>query len=183
VSGSADAWAYGKVGTLTITVTPANAAGTVTVTNDKGEFLGNATITGGAGTLALPVKSLKPGTHTVTLNYLGNSTHKASSGTATVEVTKATPKVVVKTDKTIKKGDKAKVVVKVTADDSVPVRGRVKLVIKGTDQEYVVKVEDGKAVFKLSAFTKTGDYTLRVRYLGTPLLEKVTKKLDITVKK
>jgi 5'-nucleotidase len=53
VTGSADAFAYGKVGTLTITVTPADTAGTVTVTSDKGEFLGNATITGGAGTLAL----------------------------------------------------------------------------------------------------------------------------------
>ena len=131
VSGAAESLAYGKTGSLAITVSPATAAGTVTVKSDKGDTLGTTTITAGAGTLALAAKSLKPGTHTLTLAYAGNSTHQASTGTASVVVTKAEPTVKVKRDKTVQKGDESKVVVKVTAPDDVVVGGKVKLVIKG----------------------------------------------------
>jgi 5'-nucleotidase len=183
VSGSAASFAYGKTGSLAITVSPATAAGTVTVTTDKGATLGAATITGGSGSLALAAKGLKPGTHTLTLAYAGNSTHKASTGTVSVQVTKPEPKVKVKRDKTVEKGDKSKVVVKVTAPDDINVGGKVKLVIKGTGKSFTAKVVDGKAVFELPAYTKTGTYTLRVKYLGTNLLESVTKKVNVTVVK
>ena len=98
-------------------------------------------------------------------------------------VTKAEPKVKVKRDKTVQKGDESKVVVKVTAPDGVVVGGKVKLVVKGTDKSFTAKVVEGKAVFELPAFTKTGSYTLRVKYLGSSVLEAVTKKVGITVEK
>jgi 5'-nucleotidase len=183
VSGSAKSFAYGKTGSLAITVSPATAAGTVTVTTDKGVTVGTATITGGKGSLALAAKGLKPGTHTLTLAYAGNSTHKASTGTVSVQVTKPEPKVKVKRDKTVEKGDKSKVVVKVTAPDDIEVGGKVKLVIMGTGKSFTAKVVDGKAVFELPAYAKTGTYTLQVKYLGTKLLDSVTKKVNVTVVK
>ena len=89
----------------------------------------------------------------------------------------------VKVDKTITKGDGTKVVVKVTAPDGVEVKGKVKLVIKGTGKEFTAKVVDGKAVFDLPKFTKVGTFTLRAVYLGSDLLTKADKQVDVTVTK
>ena len=83
----------------------------------------------------------------------------------------------------MQKGEESKVVVKVTAPDDVFVGGKVKLVIKGTDKSFTAKVVDGKAVFELPAYKKAGDYTLRVKYLGTSVLTSVTKKVGVTVEK
>ena len=38
-------------------------------------------------------------------------------------------------------------------------------------------------MFELPAYKKTGDYTLRVKYLGTSVLTSVTKKVGVTVEK
>ena len=73
--------------------------------------------------------------------------------------------------------------VKVTAPDGVKVKGKVKLVIKGTGKEFTVKLEDGKAVFKLPAFSSVGDFTLKANYLGSPLLKKDNKSVKVEVTK
>ena len=183
VGGSAPSFAYGKAGSLAITVSPATAAGTVTVTSETGAALGTATITAGKGTLVLAAKALEPGTHTLTLAYAGNATHKASTGTTSVLVTKAGPKVKLKVDKTITKGKGTKAVVRVTAPDGVEVTGKVKLVIKGTGKEFKAKVVNGKAVFDLPKFTKAGTFTLRAVYLGSDLLTREVDKVDVKVSK
>ena len=126
VTGSAAAFAYGTAGSLAITVSPATASGTVTVT-EGGASLGTATITNGAGTLALAAKALKPGTHLLVLGYSGNATHLGSTNTIAVLVNKAGPKVKVKVDGTLTKGEGTKAVVKVSAPDGIEVTGKVKL--------------------------------------------------------
>jgi hypothetical protein len=102
----------------------------------------------------------------VTLNYLGNSTHKASSGTATVEVTKAEPHVKVKRDKTVQKGDESKVVVKVTAPDGVSVAARSSC---GQGRGQVVHGQGRRRQggVRAASFHQDRHYTLRVKYLGS----------------
>ena len=182
VTGSAAAFAYGTAGSLAITVSPATASGTVTVT-EGGTALGTATITNGAGTLALAAKALKPGTHLLVLGYSGNATHLGSTNTIAVLVDKAGPKVKVKVDRDLTKGEGTKAVVKVSAPDGIEVTGKVKLVIKGTGKSFKAKVVDGKAVFDLPKFTKAGTFTLRAVYLGNDLLTRGEKQVDVTVTK
>ncbi len=183
LSGSAPSFAYGRAGTLSVSVSPAAASGSVAVVTETGASLGTATVTGGSGSLALAAKALKPGTHRLTLAYAGNSTYAASSTSVVVLVTKAGPKVKVKVDRTITKGDGTKAVVKVTAPDGIVVSGKVKLVVKGTDTVLKAEVVAGKAVFKLPKFTKAGGVTLRAVYLGSDLLDRVVKKVTLTVTK
>ena len=66
--------------------------------------LGTATITNGAGTLALAAKSLKPGTHILTLGYAGNATHLARPTPSRCWSTKAGPKVTASGDPVDRQG-------------------------------------------------------------------------------
>ena len=183
LSGSAASFAYGQPGTLSVSVSPAAASGSVEVTTETGAALGTATVTAGSGQLALVAKALKPGTHRLTLKYLGNSTYAASTTSVAVLVTKAGPKVKVKVRRTVHKGHGTRAVVKVIAPDGIEVTGKVKLKIKGTHTVLKAKLVRGKAVFDLPKFTKAGKVTLRAVYLGSDLLNKVSKKVSITVTK
>ena len=135
--------------------------------------------------MTLAPKALKPGTNKLTLKYLGTSVFAPSTSVISVLVTKPKPKVKVKVDKTVDKGDKTKVVVKVNAPDDIKVKGKIKLVIKGTGKTFTAKVVDGKAVFKLpaSTFTSVGKYTLKGKYLGSDLLQRAGKSVNIEVSK
>ena len=103
--------------------------------------------------------------------------------TISVLVQKAEPTIKVKVDKTVDKGDTTKVVVKMTAPDDIKVTGKIKLVIKGTGKSFTAKVVDGKAVFQLPSFTTVGTVTLRAIYLGSDLLLKADKSVNVTVTK
>jgi 5'-nucleotidase len=182
VAGSADAFAYGTTGTLSITVTPATAEGQVDVLDESGAKLGTATISAGSGTLSLAAAGLKPGVHTLTLKYLGTSKFAASQGTVDVKVKKAKPKVKVKVADSVDKAGGDKVVVRVTAPDGITVRGKVKLVIKGTGKSVTVKLVKGKAVIELPKIGQVGTFTLKAKYLGSALLTRAGKnvKVDVT---
>ena len=117
------------------------------------------------------------------LGYSGNATHLGSTNTIAVLVDKAGPKVKVKVDRDLTKGEGTKAVVKVSAPDGIEVTGKVKLVIKGTGKSFKAKVVDGKAVFDLPKFTKAGTFTLRAVYLGSDLLTRDDKQVDVTVTK
>ena len=184
VSGSAPSFVYGKTGTLSIQLSRPTADGSVEVLSATGAKLGTATITGGKGVFTLAAKSLKPGANTLTLKYLGTSAFAPSTADISVQVLKAGPKVKVKVDKTVDKGETTKVVVKVNAPDDIKVKGKIKLVIKGTGKSFTAKVVDGKAVFELPPkFTSVGKYTLKGKYLGSDLLERGSKSVNIEVSK
>jgi carbon monoxide dehydrogenase subunit G len=72
-----------------------------------------------------------------------------------------------------------KVVVRVTAANGVPVTGKVKLTIKGTGKEITVKLVKGKATFTLPKVSTAGTYTLKARYLGSSLLNKVADRQKV----
>ena len=95
---------------------------------------------------------------------------------------KAKPKVKVKVGDTVDKHGGDKVVVRVTAPDDIKVRGKVKLIIKGTGKSVTVKLVKGKAVFELPKIGRVGRFTLKAKYLGSALLTREGKnvKVDVT---
>ncbi len=183
VGGTIASTVYGKASTMGVVVSRPNATGQAQVVDEDGTVLATTTITAGQGTLTIPAKSLEPGVHQLTLKYLGSSEFAPSQSVVSARVVKAESTVKIKVDKTLDKTDPGKVVVKVTAPDGVKVKGKVKLVIKGTGKEFTVKLEDGKAVFKLPAFSSVGDFTLKANYLGSPLLKKDNKSVKVEVTK
>ena len=132
----APSFVYGKTGTLSVQLQAGRPDGSVEVISATGAKLGTATITGGKGVFTLAAKSLKPGANTLTLKYLGTSAFAPSTADISVQVLKAGPKVKVKVDKTVDKGETTKVVVKVNAPDDIKVKGKIKLVIKGTGKTF-----------------------------------------------
>ena len=88
VSGSAAPFAYGQAGTVAASVTPADATGTVELL-DGATTVSSGSLAGGSVDLTIPAGTLQPGTTTLTLSYLGDTTHAPSTGTVDVEVTAA----------------------------------------------------------------------------------------------
>ena len=181
VTGTAAAMVYGMTGTVSVKVVPATATGTVTV-SQGGVVLGSTTLAAGAGTVALAAKSLPAGTYTLALTYSGDATHKASTGTASLLVSKAKPTVKAKTKpkKVVVKKTRVKVVVKVAAEGYTPT-GKVKIRVAG--KTYRARVVDGKAVIKLKAFKRPGKYKAKVSYAGDANTETARTRVAIRVKR
>ncbi len=182
VGASVKPFTYGTAGSVSITVSRANATGQADVLDEDGTKLGTATITAGQGTLVLAAKSLQPGVHTLTVKYLGNAEFAASQSTVDARVLKAKPKVKLKVADQVSKHGGDKVVIKVSAANGVKVTGKVKLVIKGTGKSIKVKLVKGKAVFEMPKIGKVGTYTLKAKYLGSKLLKRAadSQKVDVT---
>jgi hypothetical protein len=181
VSGTATPFRYGDAGTLNLVISRPTATGQVDVFSDTGSKIGSATITAGKGVLTLAPKSLEPGVHTLTLKYLGTSVFAPSQGTVDVRVLKAKPHVKVKVDDTVDKAGGDKVVVRVTAPDDIKVRGKVKLIVGGTGKSVTVKLVKGKAVIELPKIGQVGTFTLKAKYLGSALLARAGKNVEVDV--
>ena len=179
VAGAVKTFPYGEAGLLTIAVSRSDANGSADVFDESGAKLGTATIVAGRGSLTLAAKSMLPGTHVLTVKYLGTNEFAPSQTTVTFKVRKATPKVKLKVADEVSKTGGDKVVVRVTAANGVPVRGKVKLTIMGTGKEITVKLVKGKATFELPKVSTAGTYTLRARYLGSSLLSKAADRQKV----
>jgi 5'-nucleotidase len=179
VAGAVKAFPYGEAGLLTIAVSRSDANGSADVFDESGAKIGTATISAGVGSLTLAAKSMLPGTHTLTVKYLGTNEFAPSQSTVTFKVRKATPTVKLKVADEVSKAGGDKVVVRVTAANGVPVTGKVKLTIKGTGKEITVKLVKGKATFTLPKVSTAGTYTLKARYLGSSLLNKVADRQKV----
>ena len=130
VAGASAPFTYGKLGTVVASVAPAAATGKVEVLQGN-DLIASGVLASGRATLVLPAKSLLPGTHQLTLRYVGDGGHKASSSTVEVTVDKVVPRMTVKAPSTVKKGKAPKVTVVLRAPDDVPVTGTVSIAIKG----------------------------------------------------
>ena len=166
---------------MAVKVAPATATGTVTLSL-AGTVIGSTTLTSGAGTIAVPAKALPPGTYTLALSYSGDAGHKASTGTVTHVVTKATPTLTAKAKpKVVKPGKgRVKIVVRVEADGYEPT-GKVRVRVAG--KVYRARVVDGKAVVKLKKIGKPGRYKAKVRYLGDANTEAARTTAKFRVKR
>ena len=179
ITGSAPTVTYGTAASVTATVAPAAATGTVVLLNGT-TVIGQATLSGGKATVAIPAKLLPPGTYALTLRYTGSAAYTASSTTVAHTVAKVIPEMKVKAPKKIDKGDRAKVKVLLSSTTDVEITGKVELTIKG-GKTLKGTVEDGKVVFKLPKAKETGKLKLKVVYSGSDLVAKTKERLTIKV--
>ncbi len=177
IAGAAAPYTYGRPGTVSVTVTPATATGKVELVQG-GTVLTSGTLSAGRATLSLQGKGLLPRTHDLTLRYVGDAGHKAASSIVQVVVEKVVPTLQVKAPSKVKVGQKAKLKVRLSAADGVPVTGTVTATIKG-GKTLTGTVSDGRVVFKLPKSTKPGKLKVTVAYLGSDLAEAVQDKVTI----
>ncbi len=176
---SAAAVTYGKAGAVSATITPATAAGQVQVLHGT-KLLGTGTLSAGKVRIAVPAKSLKPGTYSLRVRYAGNATHAASAATVRMVVAKVRPTMKVQAPKQVKRGARATVKVTLAAPNAVPVTGKVKVTVKG--RTLTGTVRNGKVTLKLPKATG-GKLKVKVAYLGSDLATPVTKNITIKVKR
>lgn len=179
VSATAAAIVYGRAGSVKVTVTPSTASGPVQVLKG-GSVIASGRVSGGAGTLALPARSLAPGTHQLTVRYAGNDDHLPSSTSVAVSVRKAAATMTVSAPKTVKV--KAVPVLRVSlAAGGVPVTGKVTAKVGG--KTVTGTVSGGKVTLKLAKPTKAGTLKVVVTYGGSSTVNAVAKTVTIKVTK
>ncbi|NYE37598.1 VCBS repeat-containing protein [Nocardioides cavernae] len=180
VAGAAAPYTYGKAGSLVVSVAPAAATGKVEVRNGNA-LLATATLTEGRATVELPATGLVPGTHGLTLRYLGDSGHKPSSSQVSVAVAKVVPQMSVSAPLKVKKGKRATVRVVLRAPDGVPVTGDVTVAI-ARGKTLAGTLKDGRVFVQLPK-AKGKRLRLTVTYAGSTLAESTTEQLRITVRR
>lgn len=137
-------YTYGSYTTALVKVSAAATTPTGKVTVRAGAKTINGALKNGSVRVGLP-KGLKPGRYPVTVSYAGATGIKASTGTATFTVTKATPKISAKLARSrVKKSQRAKIRITVTIPGGSRVRPTGQLVIR-----------DGGKIIQISTM-KTG---------------------------
>jgi hypothetical protein len=174
---------YGRSSTVTVDVASSGPTptGTVQVRNGS-SVLGTAPVSAGRATISLAAGSLPPGETTLTAVYSGDSNVAGKSVPFSQVVVKATPSVRFKVKPgTIKAGEtKVRIKVKVTADGVVPVRGKVKITVEGWGTK-TLKLRDGRATLKLGVIDKPGKRKVKVKFLGSALVDAAKAKGSLTV--
>ncbi|WP_374455660.1 LamG-like jellyroll fold domain-containing protein [Nocardioides sp.] len=180
VAGASAPFTYGQVGVVAVGVSPAAATGKVELVNG-GQVIASGTLSSGQARLELAAKGLLPGAHQLTVRYLGDNAHKASSSQVLVTVEKVVARMTVKAPSTVKKGKKVTVKVSLSAPDGVPVTGTVSVAVKG-GKTVTGTLDAGKVVIKLPKAVK-GKLRLTVTYSGSDLAEKVVDTATVKVSK
>ena len=179
VSATADRMVYGKAGTVEVTVDPADATGTVSVREGE-KLLGSATVTDGAASVTIARKTLKPGTHDLTVTYSGDDAVQGSSTEVVVTVGKAKPTMTVTVSpRKIHHAQTRPVLSVALGKVGFPVTGQVKVGSRG--KVYLKKLRDGVATFTLPSYRKIGVESVRVKYLGSDLARGVTQRVILRI--
>lgn len=181
VKGTASVIAYGRSGKLVVSVTPTAATGKVEARYGS-RLLATGTLVNGKATLTLAARSLLPGNRTVTLRYLGDGTHAASSSTLKVPVRKGASSVRVVAPSVVKRGTSPRIVVQVVPPAGVPANGIVKVAFSGK----VVSVRvgsTGKATITLPRATRVGLQRVRVVFGATTVLTGSIKEVRVRVRR
>ncbi|MFH8767650.1 MULTISPECIES: Ig-like domain repeat protein [unclassified Streptomyces] len=158
--------AYGKTPKVVVTVAGSHGVaptGKVTV-KEGSTVLGTGTLdASGKVTIGLS-NHLKVTTHTLSVTYAGNSKLNASSTTAGLKITKATPSVSSTAPASISHTAQAKVTVKVTATGTTP--GGTVRIYEGTKVLATGKLSGGKVTITLPKLSR-GKHTLHAFYAGS----------------
>ena len=134
-------------------------------------------ITTGSNGQATMVIGLAPGEYTANATY-GN----AAQANAKITVKKATPKLTAKS-KTFKKSVKTKNYVVTFKTNTNKVMKKAKLTLKVNGKTYsAITNAKGQATFKITKLTKKGKFTGTIAYKGNAYYNKLSKKVQITVK-
>jgi len=170
-----------KKGTSTLTVSVSaqgvDATGTVEAYLG-GRRLDTAALSDGTAELVVgPFETI--GTKRIDVRYLGSDKVEASSTTTSISVVRATPRmrVEVKPGKVVAKRTATRLVTVLTAPGHT-VRGKVAVMRNGNVLARGTLV-DGKVTLRLAPFKVAGKKTLRVNYLGSRPVEKVTRKITV----
>lgn len=181
VAGAVASITYGRPGAVSVTVTPATGTGKVEVALG-GTVLASGSVAAGRGTLVLPARALLPGTQELTLRYLGDAHHQATSSSVQVIVERVVPNLKVTAPSQVDVGTRAKLKVRLSAADGVPVTGRVTATIKG-GRTLTGTVGNGRVTFKLPKSTKPGKLKVTVVYLGSALAAAQARKVVVKVRR
>ncbi|MBL1081665.1 Ig-like domain repeat protein [Streptomyces actinomycinicus] len=172
--------AYGRTPKVTVTVTGSHGVaptGKVTV-KEGSTVLGTGALDGsGKASVALS-NHLKVATHTLTVSYAGNGKLNASSTTATLKITKATPSVSSSAPGSISHTARAKVSVKVTATGTTP--GGTVRIYEGSKVLATGTLSGGKVTVTLPKLSR-GSHKLHAFYAGSSTVNS-RSGADFTVK-
>ncbi|TNC23460.1 DUF6801 domain-containing protein [Mumia zhuanghuii] len=183
VKASAPSSRYGVSPRVAVSVSPSTAGGHVEVRKGS-TLLARTTVTTGRASVVLPRTALKPGTHTLTVRYLGDAKTKPSSTTVRLTIRKAKASVAAKvtTKKVVAGKTRAKVRVTVKATGITP-SGRVTVYYRGEKVGTATLRTNDSVVVRLKKLPKAGRATLRVRYLGNATTDVATKTVKVSVKR
>ncbi len=181
VAGVALPVTYGQSTTVSVAVAPAAATGSVELVRG-GTSLATAVVADGRATLVLGEGALPPGVHGLSLRYLGDATHKASSSTVWVVVEKVVATMTVKAPSTIDRGERAKVRVTLRAPGSVAVEGTVTLSIKN-GRTLTGELRNGRVKLLLPKAVRPGKLKATVSYAGSDLVDQARTKVVIRVRR
>jgi len=177
VSAKAVKLTYGKKATVRITASPRKAGGVVRAT--VGERTVTAKVTKGKAELTLPARSLKPGTHRLTVTYVQHGAYQASSTVVKVSVAKAKPKVAV-TARYVRSTGSVSFTVRVTSSAASPT-GYVLVRLGGRALRPQLGA-NGRATGEFTELVKNGRRTLTAWYAGSEVLRSTTVKAKVTVR-
>jgi 5'-nucleotidase len=175
---------YGQTAPIAVNISGTGATPSGTVELVEGTTsLGTASLAGGSATITVPRLAVAPGTHTITVRYLGDASHDPAEGTMTLTVEQSASSV----DATVvpkkpKVGKKVKVEVSVHGDNGVAPTGQVTVIVKGGTAVTATLV-NGVATVNLGKFTKKGEKLITVQYLGNLGLDVSQTMMFVTVKK
>ena len=167
----------------------------ITLKDNSGKVLSNKKLTvtfngksaslttGTNGVATYKLSAAKAGNYKLNIKFAGDNNYAASSGVATIKLTKQATKLVAG-----KKAFKVKVKTKkyaVTLKDNKnkAIKG-VKLTLKVKGKTYSAKTNaKGQAIFKITKLTKRGTHKAVVKFAGNNYYNAVSKTVKITVKK
>ncbi|MFL6002414.1 MAG: ExeM/NucH family extracellular endonuclease, partial [Nocardioides sp.] len=157
---------YGTDGTVDVTVAPGTVTGSVQLLDGE-TVIGSGTLDPD-GKVSIPVlgTALSVGSHTLDVDYLGDSGHKPSEDSVVIVVSKAdsTTQAVVTPTRLEVRGDTATVQASVTATGFTPT-GNVEVYVDGT-LATTGALTDGSDVLQVGPFATVGQHRVVVTYVG-----------------
>ncbi|WP_183098849.1 ExeM/NucH family extracellular endonuclease [Nocardioides pelophilus] len=182
VTGTNVSQVYGQGSSMHVTVSADGVVPTGRVVLRVGDVvLGQAQLTDGEADVPILSKRVGPGSHQVTISYLGDGSVKPSTGTATLTVAKATP-TVVGTRTVLEYGSGSLMAVRVGATGVVPT-GKVTLRADGVVLGTGTLTDGMTAATILAKRVPPGVYEVTISYSGDPFVRPGTGTATLVVQK
>jgi len=173
---------YGQGASMHVSVSADGAVPSGRVTLRVGDVgLGQAQLSGGEADVPIVAERVGPGTHDVTISYLGDGSVKPSTSTATLTVTKATP-TVIGTRTVMEYGSGSLMAVRVGAAGVVPT-GQVTLRADGVALGTGTLTDGVAAATILAKRLPPGTYEVTITYQGDEFVKSETGTATLVVQK
>ena len=138
--------------------------------------------TNSKGQVSVDISSLMPKTYYAYLKFAGDSSFKASSKKVTVQVKKATPKILAPI-KGYKANVKVKPVTAILKDNKGKIIKNAKLTLRINGKNYIAKTNaKGVATFKVNNLAKKATFKGIVKFAGNKYFKPLNKAVTVVVK-